>query len=244
MNPYNIDITHSNLEGPLVSLNVLYDGMPGTSGCEKCAEVNGENVDWCCKTQNPSMYYAEFLKVFKEVGETWSESKKRELMLRAVKTYLDNSLSKGCVFYNEGCTVYSVRPFACRMYGVIPQDNWDQRWKTLKERQGDSFEAKPQCPMVSAETEITPSMEDKWFEHTRECEKRIGIAPETINRHDMSGGTYRTFHDHLLLEFFGEELMAVLTNARMTDSTEEEINLLIEELRKQLNEQAISSKMP
>ncbi len=245
MNPYNIDLTQSNLEGPIVALNVLYNGMPATSGCEKCAEVNGDNVKWCCSSQSPSMYYVEFLQVLKRVGDTWSEEEKTDVILRAVRNYLDNSLSKGCVFFCDNeCAVYKVRPLACRLYGVISKENWDKRWETLKERQGESFEAKPQCSLVTADQEITPSLEGKWFLHTRKSEERIGIPSEVINRHDLGGGSYRTFHDHLLLEFFGEELLSVLTEARMTNSTEEEINLLIEELRKQLDERSLPGQVP
>lgn len=240
MNPYNIDLTQSNLEGPVVALNVLYNGMPVTSGCETCKEVNGDNAFWCCKTQNPSLYYVEFLQVLKKIGDTWTDEKKVNLVLRAVRNYLDNSLSKGCVFYGNECTIYLDRPFSCRMYGVISEETWNKRWEQLKERQGDSFEAKPQCTLVTSEEEITPEMEEKWFLHTRKSEERIGIAPDIVNHHDLAGGSYRTFHDHLLLEFFGEDLLSVLTQAKMTDSTEEEVDLLIEELRKQLNEQALS----
>lgn len=241
MNPYNIDITQTNLGAPLISLDVLYEGMPKTSGCEKCVETNGDNVHWCCRTQSPSMYYVEFLRVFKEVGENWIFDRKKELMLRAVKTYLDNSINKGCVFYDEECTIYSVRPFSCRMYGVIPEDSWNKRWEALKERQGDNFEATPQCSMVSAEKEVTSEQEDKWFLHTKKTEKRIGISSDVVNRHDLAGGSYRTFHDHLLLEFFGEHLMGVLTEARLTNSTKEEIDLLVAELRKQIDEQTLPS---
>ena len=196
-----------------------------------------------CKTQNPSMYYVEFLQVFKTVGDNWSNKQKKELILRAVRNYLDNSLSKGCVFYDGGCTIYSDRPLACRLYGVISKENWDKRWETLKARQGDSFEAKPQCTLVSSDREITPDLESKWFLHVRKSEERIGIPPEVIDRHDLGGGSYRTFHDHLLLEFFGEELLAALTEARMTESTNEEIDLLIEELRKQLGDQTIPGQV-
>ncbi len=617
MNPYNIDLTQSNLAGPIVALNVLYNGMPATSGCEKCVEINGDNAYWCCRSQAPSMYYVEFLQVLKKIGDTWENDKKVDLVLRAVRNYLDNSLNKGCVFYDGECTIYMDRPFSCflqgtmvlteygpmpietiyagikvlthmgrykrvmatqsqlsfegimkiscksdlgiyctnshkflsvlskdkrkvfagkeewiaaenlqvkqskqsghyvsfpairfgdgisqirisdyikciaegeqlfpfvrhappgksitpcpdvitvdedflwmiglylaegsfsgscarftlhekeansfgkrlesyfqrlglsvsgylrsssrvytvvvsssvfgrflskicgqhangkelfsllfkflsseqlfsiykgwndgdgcknpgtgvlhrttsvsrsliyqmyfvlksnglhpfiyeetrknrawnpynlvvyeadiktqpgqgncykeedqysffpvskcdivnfsepvtvfdlqveddesfvtssgivhncRLYGVISKENWDKRWETLKERQGDSFNAKPQCSLVTSEEEITPEMESKWFLHTRKSEERIGIAPEIINRHDLGGGSYRNFHDHLLLEFFGEDLLSVLTQAKMTDSTEEEINLLVDELRRQLSEQAL-----
>ncbi len=224
-----------------MALNVLYNGMPATSGCETCKEVNGDSAFWCCKTQNPSMYYVEFLQVLKVIGDNWDKEKKTDLILRAVKNYLDNSLSKGCVFYDDECTIYTDRPFSCRMYGVISKENWDKRWETLKERQGDNFEAKPQCTLVSAEEEITPEMEGKWFLHTRTSEERIGMSLEIIDRHDLGGGSYRTFHDHLLLEFFGEDLLSALTQAKMTDSTEEEVDLLLKEMRKQLNEQPVPS---
>lgn len=616
MNPYDIDLTESNLRAPIVSLNVLYNGMPATSGCENCEAENGDNAYWCCKTQTPSMYYIEFLHVFKHLGDTWGDKEKKEVVLRAVRNYLTNSLSKGCIFYDGECTVYADRPFACfmqgtmvlteygpmpiekiyagikvmthkgrykkviatqsqlslegtmkvsckgdlgvycteshqflsvlskdkrkffsgkeewtaakdlqvkqckqlghyvsfpkvrfgdgssqihisdyiecveedgqlfpfvrqspsgksitpcpdvitvdedflwmiglylaegsfsgscvrftlheneadsfgkrlmnyfkriglsasgytrsyskvytvvvsssvfgrfvskicgrhadgkqlfpwlfkslsseqlysiykgwndgdgckspgqgilyrttsvsrdliyqmyfvlkanglhpfiyeekrktrswnsynlvvyeadvkmqpgqgncykeedqysfypvskcetvnfpepvtvfdlqveddesfvtssgivhncRMYGVIPKENWDKRWESLKERQGENFEAKPQCQLVSSEEEITAAMEDKWFLHTRKAEQRIGIPDEVIDLHDGGGGSYRTFHDHLLLEIFGDRIMGVLTEARLTNSTAEEIELLVQELRKQLDGQS------
>jgi len=165
MNPYGIDLTETNLGGPIASLTVLYDGMPETSGCESCEKNNPGEKDWCCLTQNPSMYYVEFLNVFKEVGDHWSNEDKSEVLLRAVRNYLKNDLNKGCIFYKEGCTIYEKRPFSCRMYGVVPKKSWDKRWEALKERQKENFSAKPQCPLVSTEEEITDKMEDKWFEH-------------------------------------------------------------------------------
>jgi len=234
MNPYWIDISQSNLEGPFVSLGVLYEGMPATSGCEKCKEVNGEECNWCCLCQSPSMYYVEFLKVFKEVGDNWSDEQKTEILLRSVRNYLDNSINKGCVFYDNECTVYNVRPFNCRLYGVIPEGSWNKRWEALQERQGDKFNARPQCSLVSSEREVTPTLEDKWFLHTRECEERIGMPIGTINLHDEAGGSYRTFHDHLLLELLGEDVLATLSNVRLTNPSKEDIELTIEEMRKSL----------
>jgi Fe-S-cluster containining protein len=184
---YGVDIRESSLQGPMVSLQVLYDGMPKTSGCDQCPEINGENKDWCCLSQNPSMYYVEFLKVYETV-EKWDRAKRKELILRALRNYLDNSLNKGCIFYDKGCQVYAERPFGCRMYGVIPKENWDKRWELLKERQGDTFEAKPQCPLVTADKQISPENEDRWFLNTRQCEDRIGVTREVIDLHDLAGG--------------------------------------------------------
>ncbi|MHA2279373.1 MAG: hypothetical protein ACXAC5_00570 [Promethearchaeota archaeon] len=233
---YGVDTTEANLYGPMVSLQVLYDEMPKTSGCERCQEINGpERKDWCCVLQNPSMYYVEFLKVYQSV-EKWERDKRKELILRALHNYLDNSLSKGCIFYNNGCQTYENRPFGCKMYGVIPAVSWERRWELLKERQGESFEAKPQCTLVTAEKEISPELEDKWFLHTRNCEDRIGVPREIINLHDFAGGSYRSFHDHLLLELFGEEILSILTNVRMSSPSREDIELTIDELRSTIDE--------
>ncbi len=234
MNPYYIDISQSNLEGPFISLKILHEGMPVTSGCEKCKEVNGDEFDWCCKTQSPSMYYVEFLKIFKEMGENWTDQQKTDVLLRSVRNYLDNAINKGCVFYDNGCTVYNSRPLSCRLYGVIPKETWDKRWETLKKRQGDKFDSRPQCSLVSSEREITPELEDKWLQHTRECEERIGMPKQTIDLHDEAGGSYRTPHDHLVLELLGEEVLAMLTKVRMTNPSKEDIELTIEKIREVL----------
>ena len=243
MNPYNIDLTESNLEGPIVSLTILYDNIPETSGCENCEKENPGEKDWCCKTQNPSMYYVEFLNVFKEIGDRWDDEDKTDALLGSVRSYLKNNLNKGCIFYQGGCTIYDKRPFSCRMYGVVPEKSWEKRWEALKERQQENFSAKPQCSLVSAEEEITDEMEDKWFEHIKKCEERIGVDHNTIVRHDLAGGSYRTFHDHMMIEFFPEQILGALSTVRMTDPSDEDIDSLLEELRKQLNNEALSCQM-
>ncbi len=242
MNPYNIDLSDTNLQWPLASLEVLYDGMPKTHGCDGCPDANGENKDWCCKKQAPSMYYVEFLYVFKHVQQEWRSELRRELLLEAIRCYLDNRLNKGCVFYmGSGCDIHKYRPFVCHQYGVIPKANWDKRWKTLKARQGDKFEALPQCNLVFAEKEITAAQEDKWFEHIKSCEARIGVMPARIELHDEAGGSYRTFHDHLLLEMLGDGVLTILSEARMTNPSQEDINTTVEEMRNLVSAKTLCS---
>ncbi len=242
MNPYGLDVSSAKVQPPLASLNVLYDGMPDTHGCEKCAEINGKGgKDWCCIKQNPSMFYAEFFNVYKEMQDNWTKEKRKQVLFRAIRNYLSNSLQKGCIFYDNGCTIYKQRPFNCRMYGVVPKENWDKRWEALKERQGDKFEAMPQCTLVSADRQISAKDEDKWFAHTRDCEKRIGINEQTIDLYDMSGGSYRTFHDHLLLEMLGEDMMSTLSLMRLENPTEEDIDLTVQKIGEMIDEPTIYS---
>ncbi len=233
LNPYGVDTTEHNLQGPLISLGLLYDGMPQTTGCERCEEINGDRDKWCCRRQAPSMYYVEFLAVWLE-AQKWDQEKRQKLILRAVRNYLDPGTEKGCIFFDSGCRVYETRTFVCRMYGVIPKENWDKRWEKLKKEMGDAFHAEPQCTLVSAEKEITPEDEDKWFAHTRKCEKRIGVNPAAIALHDIAGGSYRTFHDHLLIELFPPDFLEMLTRSRLSNPSKEDIDATIEVLRKKM----------
>lgn len=234
MNPYQVDTSEENIHRPLVALDVLYKGMPATTGCEKCHEVNGDDAIWCCREINPSMYYAEFLRIWTEV-QKWNKERKAKLFVRAIKNYLDTGQSKGCIFWDEECLVYKNRPFSCRMYGVIPQDSWDSRIKSIKDRE-EEFEYRPQCDMVSVVgvDDITSAQEDKWFNHTKDCEKRIGVPDSIIKLHDIPGGSYRTFHDHLLLEVLAVEAMNALTKVKMSKPSKEDIecfaSILVEKL--------------
>jgi len=113
MNPFGVNTTDANITRPLISLEVLYESMPKTQGCEQCSEYNGTDVAWCCRTLSPSMFYVEFLKVWKTVQDTWSKTAKRDLLLRAIMNYLSTDVMKGCIFWSEHCLVYQNRPLSC-----------------------------------------------------------------------------------------------------------------------------------
>ncbi len=234
MNPYGAKVDGETIRRPLVSLKVLYDGMPETTGCEKCSEVNGDDAHWCCCTMNPSMYYIEFIKVWQHVQNTWGRKKKINLFVRAIENYLFMGQGKGCIFFDDGCRVYDQRPFYCRMYGIIPKDSWDSRIEAIKKRDED-FEFRPQCELVETKEGVTEEDEDKWFAHVKQCEEKL-VPAGYIKLHDIPGGCYRTFHDHLLLEVLEPSTMNVLTGAKMSKPTKGDISLLKNELLKLLEQ--------
>lgn len=245
MNPYDVDVSNSNIQGPLARLKILYEDMPPTTGCDKCVEVNGaDNKDWCCRTTNPSMYYSEFLYVWQEV-QKWSKSKRASLVLRCIRNYLSNSLSKGCVMYADGCQCYNERPFTCRMYGVVCPESFEKRYRSLQERQGERFVAKPQCPLVKVDNPeylssfVRPEDEDSWFRQIMTIETRIGMSEHLLRLHDMPGGPYRTFHDHILIELFPPSFLEMLTKTRMTNPSPEDIEKTIELLDGVLQETGV-----
>jgi Fe-S-cluster containining protein len=236
MSYYGVSVAESNIRPALIALNILYKDMPETEGCENCALHNGDNVCWCCLTQNPSMYYVEFLNIWEKVQQ-WSKAKKLPVILRAVRNYLTADKEKGCIFFDDGCLIYETRPFACRMYGVISPVGWQRRWDALREREGSEFRAREQCNLVQLKSSgepgattpsfISEAQEDNWFLHTRRCEAMLGVTPQQLALHDRPLGTYRTFHDHLLLQCFGENFLCTLTQMRLSKPSNEDIGKLL-----------------
>ena len=241
MNPYGVKTNNDNIRGPLVALEILYDHMPKTTGCEKCKEINGDDQQWCCKTLNPSMFYSEFLLVWENVQNHWGKRKKSNLIVKAIKNYLSFDYAKGCIFFDQSkCACYNHRPFSCRLYGIIPKETWDKRIEMLEKRGGEEFskEWRPQCPLVKTENdkEVTTEEETRWFCQTMVSETRIGMPKTFMDAHDFPGGCYRTFHDHLLLELLSAQAMNSLTTVKMSKPSQEDIDsfaeMLVSELEK------------
>ena len=121
----------------------------------------------------------------------------------------------------------------CRLYGVTPEEVWDERVELLKNRHGVDFPSYTQCGLVTMDDGckyISSENDNKWFNHVRECEKRLGVTPDAIHLHDLPGGSYRTFHDHLLIELFPVGVLEALTKYRFTNPTEGDIEHVVEEI--------------
>ena len=64
-----------------------------------------------------------------------TEPEVREIVYKAVRNYLTNSVTKGCVFFDKKtcrCAAHSKRPLICRLYAVIHPTNWKRRIKSVK----------------------------------------------------------------------------------------------------------------
>lgn len=235
MNLYQVDTTEANIRGPLTSLTVLYDSMPPTSGCESCEQKNKEDAYWCCRTMSPSMYYVEFLKIWEGV-QRWPNAQKAMVMVRAIENYLSSEKQKGCVFWLQKCSVYSDRPLQCRQYGIISEESWNSRVQAILEREGPDYQIRPQCDLVKIDdnVSVTRDLEDRWFRFTKEAELRLGVSNKVVARHDDAGGSYRTFHDHIMLEMFSPEILDLLTKVRLSRPTNENIKATAETIYQQL----------
>jgi len=238
LSKYVTDNSDGKIRQPMVALDILYEEMPETTGCENCEQHNpGDEKHYCCKLNTPSMYYVEFLKIWKSIQNSWSKKKKIELILRAMKNSMEEKLFKLCCFYDDGCTVYKERAFVCRLYSIMDDDSWDSKVKIFKESYGEEQEIRPQCNLVTAEGgKPSFEQENKWFEFINKQELRIGVPKEVVNNHDGPIGSYRAAHDHLLMELFDMDFLTQLSQIRQSNPSEENIDKLIEILKSQVEE--------
>jgi len=207
-------------------LDLLYSDIPSTRGCM-------ENIEsckaWCCEIQSCQLLYVEFLNAWKEMCDNYSLDEILALIESSVKTYVDNKPTKGCVLWNKddkSCKGHNKRFFNCRIYGITPQKEFDERYEKIKKQYEDKPDAifRTQCPLVKAvnenneEIEVTQKQIDEWWIRLNQIEEYIGVDKNIIN--DGLGGSYRTFHDHVLLQIMPDEIMIELEKVRLMKDSE------------------------
>jgi len=174
----------------------------------------------CCKVAMPQINYSEFVQI---VTTLWNEKPESEI-LDLISTSLEyffryeyekwgmESLVKPCMFLKEDrCTVYVDRPLNCRLYGLWPEDDYEdrvQKFAAAYEVHGlkrDDLPLNRQCAFVKRvdnETELTAEVIQSLFDKLDKLDATTGnFTPAQIRQKE----NYRTFHDWLLLKVFGEE---------------------------------------
>ena len=201
----------------------VYSRLPKTKGCMENITAEGGCGAWCCQTQNPQVLEVEFANSWNWVNQTLSREEAIALIARALKNFLSNKVSKGCIFFDydkKMCLQHTFRPYACRIYGIMPEEEWKPRYEQLKVLNND---AKPQCDLVSTESgePFTKNLSDTFWKQIVNVEAASGVPHRRIN--DKQGGTYRTFHDHLIQSLYGSQPQVMRELAKMRlNATEEE----------------------
>jgi Fe-S-cluster containining protein len=205
------------------ALRNLYEEIPETDGCMENIAKEGGCGAWCCEHQSPSLFYSEFMHAWLQV-EQWPKEKLASLMLRCIETYIYNKPTKGCVFWDKEtklCQIHHHRPFNCRTYGQVPEEDFKPRFERLKILYADNPDAvvKDQCNLVKSSSPPTKNEMDAWFRELKFIEERdVGIHVSLLN--DRDGGSYRQFHDHIILKNSNDVFLLKLSQLRRsgTDS--------------------------
>jgi len=214
----------NNINKCFKELRNLYKTIPETKGCI-------DNLDickgWCCKFQSPSMLYIEFLHIWQSVLRDYEIEEIINLIELCIRTYVSNDITKGCVLWDKETKLCKrhgdLRPFNCFIYGITPDEEFNPRYEYLKEKYKDEITAviKPQCKLVSIVNgkKITKQDTDGWWNKLVDIEKQLGINKQDI--HDGYDGTYRMFHDHLILHICPDNVIENLSRLRLSGELEE-----------------------
>ncbi len=204
-------------------LENLYKKISNTKGClENLEECKG----WCCYFQTSQLFYIEFLYLWDYIIREWDVEKIANLVKAAMRNYVVGFTTKGCVLFDKKtkmCLAHQRRPFNSRIYGITPKEEFEPRYKKMKKTYKDVIGAviRDQCNLVTTcdGKKITVKDTDRWFKELVKIENSIGIKKENIN--DQMGGSYRTFHDHLLLYLMPDTVLEDLQVLRFSTNEEE-----------------------
>jgi Fe-S-cluster containining protein len=240
----DVAIKKNKLPKIIKNLNATYETMPETKGCMENINKEGGCEAWCCQSQNPQVLYVEFYNAWQKVMTTWPNEKIVGLVRGALRNYLSNESNKGCIFWDKEtklCGHHETRPYNCRIYGVIPEEEFKPRYERLKVLNPN---VKDQCNLVSAiGNQPTKKDTDAWWESIRKLEQDIGIPSHLIT--DEPGGSYRTYHDHILIQLFSDKVLNELTLIRLNqpaDVKEKVMEGLIKAISKALGVEYVEEK--
>lgn len=228
-------------------LKKIYKEIPSTKGCMDHINLPPEQGGcggWCCQIQAPSLLYVEFLHAWNHILENWIDDDIVNLIEYSISYYIMNPVVKGCIMWDKEtklCRIHEHRPYACRCYGITPDEEFKPRYERLKILYQDTPGAviRDQCHLVKTEdgTKVTKYMMDDWWEKITQIEQDIGIKKEYI--HDNIGGTYRMYHDHIVLQVCTDSLMKKLQFLRINGSQEEKqlaFKVIIKSFREKFKE--------
>ena len=208
------------IEDGLKKLNYLYSKLPETKGClENLNKCKGK----CCFCQNPQVFYVEFLNVWTYICKNWDMEGLLKIIELSVRTYVYNKPTKGCIFFNKEkylCKIHNKRPFSCFFYGITPSKEFNKRYEKIKKLYENNPDAifMEQCNLIKAYSDgkekiVSQKEIDNWWNELIEIERYIGVKKKNTN--DGEGGSYRTFHDHILLKIMPHEVFIELEKVRM-----------------------------
>lgn len=223
-------------------LKNLYESIPETEGCMKNIGTEGGCGAKCCQFQSPSAFYVEFLYAWNYLITTWPKEKIYDLIIRSVRNVISNAPTKGCACWDSDsklCLIHERRCFNCRIYAQTPEEEFKPRYEKLKVLYSENPNAviMDQCNLVCTVGK-SPTTEEinEWFFLVMVAERDMGLSPTLM--HDGDGGTYRTYHDHIILKIGSPGFLKKLTELReLTDNEAKE--KFVETLAKQLKSGAI-----
>lgn len=230
-----VDTSDLNFVSLLGKLNEYYKKIPNTK-CINCPGKCGVEAD-CCKSFSPPMLFIEFIAILKTMASLPKE-KLKEVHYNCFASYLNPEQAKPCMLLKETlCSVYAQRPLACRLFGLYPKKEYEDRLDRVSKELKVSIDETPfakQCQNIeSSGTKTVPTeTSQKIFENIHELDVQL-FEDRAVGKYFVYGTkTYMPFDAHWLLLHIGPDELQNLTA----------IKLNLRDLRKSLKDGKVSKE--
>jgi Fe-S-cluster containining protein len=191
----------------------------------------------CCNVAMPACNYCEFVQI---ITELWGKLDKKEkvfLLCKSLEYFFKNDYKKWgmsifikpCLLLDKKtnlCRIYESRPISCRLYGLWPENDYNQRVDKFEKAYAplgikrEDLPLHKQCPYVKRKDDsipLTTEVINSLFKKLDEMDVKIG---EFSKLQVSQKENYRTFHDWILLKVLGEEWLTKLTTFALEASRE------------------------
>ena len=182
-------------------LSLLYSKIPETKGCMDWVlkpESEGGCSSWCCSKQQPNVLTVEFKSIWNFIINNWSKESFLLVVEKALTSYVFKLQDNPCIFLSKEnkCTIHDNRPYNCRIYGIIPEEEFKPRYERLKVIYPNT---RDQCRLIKTVDNSIVSKKDidEWWDGICNLEKSIGIESK-ISTMDIPART-ETFMNMLYL---------------------------------------------
>ncbi len=226
----SIDTELEELKNNFQKLENLYKKIPNTI-CLFCPKKTTVEAD-CCKHFSPPMYLIEFINSLKEI-QLLSKEDENKLLFSCYKSFLNPNIIRPCVLLKDTlCSIYSTRPFSCRVYPSYPKKEWENRLNTVAKEWNipiSEIPMKDQCPNVKVKgmpNKLTAKDENEIFKNICDIDITLFDSPEFGQELAYSAATYLPFDAHYLLMKIGADKLEELSDIRSLLIKEKEDMLL------------------
>ena len=212
----------------------------------------------CCKVAMPQMNYCEFMQIISDIWTKYGRDAKIQLIVNSVKYffYYDfkkfgmKSLIKPCLLLKQDglCDIYENRPLSCRMFGLWPDEIYNERVERFAKNYEEFGLTKEDLPLFSQCKKVkrvddSIALDEKMIENLYGMLDNIDASVSSFSNVQIKHKeNYRAFHDWLLLKIFGEAWLSSLTDFIMVS----EPNVIEDQyvaMEQALNDVFKSSKM-
>lgn len=205
----------------------------------------------CCKIAMPQLNYSEFVQIATVIWKEKSHDEILDIICNSLEYFFRyeydkwgmDALVKPCMFLNADgmCSIYKNRPLSCILYGLWPEDVYEERvqkfvkaYETKYGLKREDIPLSTQCKLVKRVDDsipLTKEVIEGLYEQLDKLDSKIGDFSAAQIRQKEN---YRTFHDWLLLKILDEDWLSQLTTfilAADKATMESQITILKEVIR-------------